>query len=208
MTQPPAFDRARDVQIEEVTPVFQGYFRVDRYRLRHRRYDGTWTRPITREVFERGHAAGVLPYDPQRDEVVLIEQFRIGPYARGDAPWQVEIVAGIIGAGETAPDVARREAIEEAGCTVTDLEPVAAYYMSPGAVSEHMTLYCGRADTRGVGGVHGLAEEDEDIRVTVLPFADALARARDGTIANSPALIALLWLALERDRLRARWGTP
>lgn len=208
MSQPPAFDRERDVQIEDVTPVFQGYFRVDRYRLRHRRYDGTWTGPITREVFERGHAAGVLPYDPRRDEVVLIEQFRIGPYARGDAPWQVEIVAGIIGAGETAPEVARREAVEEAGCTITDLEPVAAYYMSPGAVSEHMTLFCGRTDTRGVGGVHGLAEEDEDIRVTVLPFAAALARARDGSIANSPALIALLWLALERDRLRARWNAP
>lgn len=201
----PLFDRDRDVELNAVEPVFQGYFRVDRYRLRHRRFDGTWSDPITREVFERGHAAGVLPYDPQRDEVVLIEQFRIGPYARGDHPWQVETVAGIIHEGESAAEVARREALEEAGCRVADLEPIAAYYMSPGAVSEHMTLYCGRTRTEGLGGVHGLREEDEDIRACVLPFEAALERVRSGAIANSPALIALLWLALERDRLRAQW---
>ena len=205
MPDPARFDIATDVQLLERSTVFQGYFRVDRYRLRHRRYDGSLGRPISREVFERGHAAAVLPYDPLTDAVVLIEQFRIGPYARGDYPWQVETIAGIIHDGETAPEVARREALEEAACTVTALEPVARYYMSPGAVSEHMTLYCGRTEAAGLGGVHGLAEEDEDIRVCVMPFADALARARAQAIGNSPALIALLWLALERERLRALW---
>lgn len=205
MSAPARFHPATDVQLLDRTTVFQGYFRVDRYQLRHRRYDGAFSRPITREVFERGHAAAVLPYDPAADAVVLIEQFRIGPYARGDYPWQVETIAGIMKDGETAPDVARREALEEAGCTVTTLEPVASYYMSPGAVSEHMTLYCGRTDAAGLGGVHGLAEEDEDIRVSVVPLADALARVRAQAIGNSPALIALLWLALERDRLRATW---
>lgn len=200
------FDRTRDVQPVAVETVFTGHFRVDRHTLSHRRYDGTWTSRITREVFERGHAAAVLPYDPMRDNVVLIEQFRIGPYARGDAPWQLEIIAGIIQPGETPQQVAHREAQEEAGCTLRDLVPVAAYYMSPGAVSEHLTLYVGHADTEHVGGTHGLIEEDEDIRVLVLPFARALEAVYAGDIANSPALVALLWLALERPKLQARWG--
>jgi ADP-ribose pyrophosphatase len=199
------FDRDRDVALESRETAYQGYFRVDRYRLRHRRFDGTWSRTLTREVFERGHAAGVLPYDPERDVVVLIEQFRMGPYAHGGSPWQVEVIAGIIHAGETAEQVARREALEEAGCTLGVCERIAGFYMSPGAVSEHLTLYCARADTTGVGGVHGLPEEDEDIRVRVLPLDQALAWADAGRIQNSPALIGLLWLARARRRLRTAW---
>jgi ADP-ribose pyrophosphatase len=201
---PNEFDRQRDVELLHRETVFQGYFRVDRYRLRHRLFGGGWSRPLQRELFERGHAAAVLPYDPQRDSVLLIEQFRIGPYAHGGSPWQIEIVAGIIHDAETAADVARREALEEAGCSIgPELLPIAAYYMSPGAVSEHLTLFCAPTDLTGAGGIHGVADEDEDIRVHVLPFATALEWLAAGRIQNSPAIIALQWLALNRARLRA-----
>ncbi|MEQ8695449.1 MAG: NUDIX domain-containing protein, partial [Bauldia litoralis] len=104
-----------DVDILEKTTPYKGRFQIDRYRLRYHRFDGAWSEPVLREVFERGHAAAVLPYDPVRDEVVLIEQFRPGPLAAGEAsPWLIEIVAGIIDPGETPEEVVRREADEEA----------------------------------------------------------------------------------------------
>jgi ADP-ribose pyrophosphatase len=146
----------------------------------------------------------VLPYDPQRDRVLLIEQFRIGPYVHGGSPWQIEIVAGILHEGESPAELARREALEEAGCVLSsELLPVAAYYMSPGAVSEHMTLFCALTDLADAGGIHGLDDEDEDIRVHVPSFDEAMAWLAAGRIQNSPAIIALQWLALHRPRLRA-----
>lgn len=198
------FDRDRDVEVLARETVFQGYFRVDRYRLRHRLFAGGWSRPFQRELFERGHAAAVLPYDPRHDRVLLIEQFRIGPYAHGGSPWQIEIVAGILHHGETPAELARREALEEAGCLLqSELLPVAAYYMSPGAVSEHMTLFCALTDLEGAGGIHGVDDEDEDIRVHVPGFDEAMDWLQAGRIQNSPAIIALQWLALNRTRLRA-----
>lgn len=195
-------DRVRIV--ERSTP-FQGYFRIDRYRLRHRRFDGGWSDEIQREVFERGHAAAVLPYDPARDTVVLIEQFRIGAYAAGLEPWLIEIVAGIIEPGEAAAEVVRREAREEAGCEIQALEPIGSFIMSPGGASETLSLFCGRVESAGAGGLHGLAEEHEDIRAIVLSSDKAIARLAAGEIANASAAIALQWLALNRERLRATW---
>ena len=201
---PNSFDPRRDVEVLARETVFQGYFRVDRYTLRHRLFRGGWSRPIQRELFERGHAAAVLPYDPKRDRVLLIEQFRIGPYAHGGSPWQIEIVAGILHEGESPAELARREALEEAGCVLSsELLPVAAYYMSPGAVSEHLTLFCALTDLADAGGIHGLEDEDEDIRVHVPSFDEAMAWLAAGRIQNSPAIIALQWLALHRSRLRA-----
>lgn len=199
-------NRDDDVHLLEHEVCYQGYFRLDRYRLRHRLFDGDWGPEICREVLERGHAAAVLPYDAERDEVVLIEQFRAGAYARGDQPWQLEIVAGIIGAGETPAEVARREALEEAGCTLgRRWEAVASYYMSPGAVTEYMDVYCADTTTSGLGGIHGLEAEGEDIRVHVLGYAAALEWLEAGRIHNSPAIIALQWLRLNRERLRREW---
>lgn len=199
-------NRDDDVQLLEHEVCYQGYFRLDRYRLRHRQFDGGWGPEIHREVLERGHAAAVLPYDAERDEVVLIEQFRAGAYARGDQPWQLEIVAGIIGAGETPAEVARREALEEAGCTLgRRWEAVASYYMSPGAVTEYMDVYCADTTTAELGGIHGLEAEGEDIRVHVLGYAAALEWLEAGRIHNSPAIIALQWLRLNRERLRREW---
>jgi ADP-ribose pyrophosphatase len=186
--------------------VYDGYFRIDRYRLRHRRHEGGWTGEITREVFERGHVAAVLPYDPDRDAVVLIEQFRIGAYAAGEPCWLTEIVAGVIDEGETAEAVARREMEEETGRPVGALEPIGSYLSSPGGASESVALYVGRVDSREAGGVHGLADENEDIRVLVRPWSEIEADLKRGLFTNAATLIALQWLALNRTELRARWG--
>ena len=100
---------ADDVEILERSTPFQGYFRIDRYHLRHRTHDGGWTAPMSREIFERGHAVGILLYDPRQDRVGLIEQFRPGALAAGWHPWLIEVVAGIIDDGETPEAVAVRD---------------------------------------------------------------------------------------------------
>ena len=198
------------VRLIEKTTAFDGYFRIDRYRLRHRQHCGGLGPEIVREVFDRGQVAAVIPVDPVRDEVVLIEQFRIGPYAVGWEPWLLEGVAGIIEPGESAEQVCRREAIEEADCTLTDLVPIAHYMSSPGAVTETVQLFCGRTDSSRLGGVHGLAEESEDILVRVTPLDAALEMLRGGRIINAKTLIGLQWLALNYPDLKDRWlsGPP
>ncbi len=195
-----------DIEILEQSNRYSGFFRIDFYRLRHRLFAGGWSGEIERELFERGHAAAVLPYDPVADAVVLIEQFRVGALAAGLPPWQIEVVAGIIEEGENPADVARREAQEEAGCVVTDLIPLYRYGVSPGGTSEACQLYCGRVDSKGVGGIHGLADEHEDIRVQVHPFAEAMRLLESGPVNNAVTIIALQWLALNRDTLRRRWA--
>jgi ADP-ribose pyrophosphatase len=201
----PTPNSKRDVEVLERIIPYDGYFRIEAYRLRHRRFGGGWTEVMTRELFERGHAAVVLPYDPARDRVVLIEQFRIGAYAAGLAPWMIEAVAGIIEPGETPAEVVRREALEEAGCAVTALEAIGTVMPSPGGSSEILHLYCGRVDSAGVGGLHGLEHEHEDIRAFTLPLDAALERLARGEIVNGNAVMTLQWLALNRARLQVTW---
>ncbi len=186
--------------------VYQGFFRLDRYRLRHSLFGGGESKVLVRELFERGHAVGVLPYDPVRDEVVLVEQFRVGALEEPDGPWLLEIVAGMIEPGEQPQEVAHREAAEEAGCVLQELVPVARYYSSPGGSSERVTVFCARVSTEGLGGIHGEPSEGEDIRVVVLPFAEAFALVENGRIKAALPIIALQWLALNRERLRREWG--
>lgn len=193
------------VEVVEKTTPFQGYFRIDRYRLRHRKFDGGWTEVMSREIFERGHAAAVLLYDPERDKVALIEQFRPGALAAGMEPWLIEVVAGIIEPGEEPEEVVRREALEEAGCTVTDLHFVGRYLATPGGSSESIWLYCGRFDSRGAGGIHGLDHEDEDIRVLPLSRQEALERLAAGEITNLFCAVALQWLALNYTEMMSIW---
>ena len=193
------------VEILEKTTPFKGYFQIDRYRLRHRKFDGGWTGEMTREIFERGHAAAVLLYDPAHDRVVLIEQFRPGAYAAGMEPWLIEIVAGIIEPGEAPEEVVRREAVEEAGCTVGELLPIGRFLATPGGSSETVTIYCGRVDSQGAGGVHGLDHEHEDIRVLPLDRAEALARLAAGGVTNLIAAAALQWLALNHTEVMRIW---
>lgn len=204
---------AADVEVAAVETPFQGYFRIDRYRFRHRRFAGGWTGPVQREVFERGHAVAVVLYDPLAEAVVLIEQFRIGALAaakapwigEGQSPWLIELVAGIIEAGEQPEAVARREALEEAGCRIEALEEIFRLLVSPGGSSETLVLYIGRVDSRGVGGLHGLADDHEDIRVHVVPTAEAFRWLDQRRIINAQAVIGLQWLRLNGEALRARW---
>ncbi len=203
----PTQDREPDSRIEilEKTTPFQGYFRVDRYRLRHCKFDGGWSDEMAREIFERGHAAAVLLYDPQRDQVVLIEQFRLGAYAAGMEPWLIEIVAGIIDPDETAEGVAQREAEEEAGCRVTAMKPIGRYLATPGGSSETVAIFCGRVDSSSAGGICGLDHEQEDIRVLPMGRQEALDRLAAGGITNLIAVVALQWLALNYTELVRIW---
>jgi ADP-ribose pyrophosphatase len=195
------------VHILDKTVCYDGFFRIQRYRLRHQLFRGGWSREITRELFERGHAAAVLPYDPLLDAVVLIEQFRIGALETPGDPWLLEIVAGVIDKpDETPEDVVRREAVEEANCAIQDIVHICDYFVSPGGTSECIALFCGKVDAVGVGGVGGLAEEAEDIRVIVVPFPEALAQLQAGLIRSAAPIIALQWLQLNHDHLRTRWG--
>jgi ADP-ribose pyrophosphatase len=194
------------VVVLEQSIVFAGFFKVVRYRLRHRQFAGGTGPELVREVLERGHAVVVLPFDPERNQVVLIEQFRTGALGVVDHPWLVEPVAGIIEPGEQAPDVARREAHEEAGLELLDLLPACTYFASPGGSTETCQVFIGRVDSRHAGGVFGLAHEGEDIKVRVVPFDDALAWIGNGRIHAAQTIVALQWLALHRAELAARWG--
>ena len=194
------------VEILERDTVFQGYFRIDRYILRFRRFDGSWTAPIMREVFERGHAAAVLLYDPARDQVALAEQFRPGAYAAGWEPWQVEIVAGIVDEGETREAAALREAREEAGTEVAEMIPMLDLIASPGGASETLRVFLARVDAARIAGHHGLEHEAEDIRIHKISAAEALAWTEQGRIRNAVSVAAIQWLALHKEEVRKRWG--
>lgn len=205
MTDLAPFSRDDVDLIAKETP-FRRYFRVDTYDLRHPLFEGGMSPVVRREVFERGQSASCLPYDPVRDEVVLIEQFRPGALAAGDPhPWLMEAPAGIVEPGETAEDVVRREVQEEAGCTVTDLEFVMNLYPSPGSTSEQVAMYVGRTSTEGVGGIHGLDQEAEDIRVFTIGFAALMDLVDKGGAQTAAGAILYLWLAQNRDALRAKW---
>jgi ADP-ribose pyrophosphatase len=195
------------IEIIDRAVVYSGFFRVERYRLRHKLFAGGWGPVLSREVFERGTAAGILLYDPERDAVVLIEQFRLPAHLAGLAAWQVEIVAGITDSGSAPEAVARREAAEEAGLEVIgELVPINRFLPSPGGSTEIVTLYCGRVDSRGASGIHGLPDEGEDICVRVVPWRDAWRMVGAGTIQNAFTLIALYWLKANRAKLRRMWS--
>ncbi len=189
--------------IEETTP-YQGFFSLKKITLKHALYQGGWSPVITREVFHRGNCVAVLLYDPRRDEVVIIEQFRVGALQcpEPEQAWLLEIVAGAIEPGETAEDVAIREAQEEAGCRIHHLEKINNFFTSPGGTSERLTLFYGEVDTSMIGGIHGLTHEDEDILVKALPFETVYTLLQQGKIMSAIPIIALQWLYIHRDTLR------
>ena len=196
---------AEDVQVLEKTVVYQGFFRMCRYRLKHRLIEGGWSKVLTRECFDRGPAVAVLLYDPYKDAVVLVEQFRIGALESPASPWQLELVAGIVEEGESPEDVIHREAVEEAGSDVLELEYIAEYYPSPGGSNEKLFLYCGGIDSTGLGGVHGLKEEGEDIWVQVFSRQEAWNILQENYINNAATIIALQWLQMNYQRLQEKW---
>ncbi len=186
---------------------YANYFGVEEHRLRHRRFDGTMSKTVARAVFTSGDAVTVLPFDPRTGEVLIIEQFRAGPYVRRDPrPWSLEPIAGRCDRAEPLEETARREAREEADLALGRMERIAGFYPSPGIMSEYITGFVAEADLSQAGGVHGLAEEDEDIRTIVVPLADALAAAAAGEVNNAPLLLTLFWLDRNAERLRAAWS--
>lgn len=194
-----------DVRVLADEAAFEGYFSVRRLTVQHRLFAGGWSVPVVREVFERGDAVGVLPYEPETDSLILIEQFRPGALRAAGSPWMLELIAGVVEIGESDETVAHREAAEEAACELTELLPIASYYPSAGACSEHVRLFCGRVKTAGVGGVHGAEAEHEDILVHRIPRTEALALLAENRIPNAHTLIALQWLQIHGDNLRQRW---
>jgi ADP-ribose pyrophosphatase len=187
--------------INETTP-YQGFFSIKEVELKHTLFNGGWSRPIKRELFHRGNCVAVLLYDPIRDEVVIIEQFRIGAVQLGEQAWLLEIVAGAIEPGEAAEEVAYRESIEEAGCEILELIKINDFFTSPGGTSELLSLFYGKINSQNIGGIHGLDEEDEDISVTTMKFEDVYQLLLEGKILSAIPIIAIQWLYINRDKLR------
>ncbi|MAS25660.1 MAG: ADP-ribose diphosphatase [Oceanospirillaceae bacterium] len=195
-----------DVDIVKTESVFKGFFRIDKVTLKYRLFRGGWTTEFTRELFERGEAVCVLLYDPVRDVVTLVEQFRIGALHDERSPWLLELVAGMVEEGEQYDEVARRETQEEAGCEFYKLLPICRYWVSPGGTSERVQLYCGLIDSDGVGGIHGLEEEHEDIRLVSLPFSQAWDLQEQGAINNAATIMALQWLKIHHAELADQYA--
>jgi nudix-type nucleoside diphosphatase (YffH/AdpP family) len=197
---------AGDVEIVERRQAYARFFAVEEHLLRHRRFDGGQSDTLERAIFTSGDAVVVLPYDPRRDAVLLIEQFRAGPWARRDPrPWRLETVAGRCDRNEPPDATARREAREEAGIELGRIERIAGFYPSPAIMSEFITAFVGEADLGGAGGVFGLPEEHEDIRALAVPLAAALAAVESGEIDTAPLMLSLLWLERHAPRLREAW---
>lgn len=196
-----------DISLQRHLRPYAHYFGMEEFLLRHRRFDGGMSPTMERAVFTSGDAVTVLPYDVERDLVLLIEQFRAGPLARRDPrPWCLETVAGRCDRAEPPEATARREAEEEAGLKLGRLERISAFYPSPGIMSEYIVSFVGEADLGRAGGTHGLDEEDEDIRSIIVPREQAMGAVASGEINCAPLLISLLWLEANASRLREEWG--
>ena len=216
MTQKPSQDSKKfgdkDVEIISRSLEHDGFLRIEHLQLRHRLFSGEWSEVFTRELQLKDPAVGVLLFDPDQDALLLVRQFRVGMFSDasldGDKVlgWPLEIVAGMVGSTEQFEAVALRECKEESNCVPTDLIKICEYYNSPGGSNEKIILFCGRIDSRNVGGVYGLIEEHEDIEVQVLSYADAMSLIDSGEINNAMTIIALQWLQLHRQALLDSWN--
>ncbi|KFZ36025.1 ADP-ribose pyrophosphatase [Shewanella mangrovi] len=190
-----------DVEIIGKRTLYSGFFSMEEYCFRHRLFAGGWSEEVKREVFERGHAVVVLPYDARTDQVVLIEQLRFPAVETSEHPWLYELVAGMFEADEAPEEVARRELMEESGLEARSLHFVNSYLSSPGGCTERYYLYCASVDASLATGIHGLAEEHEDIRVLVLPRQQAYEMTIDGRIDNASTVLGLQWLQLNYQNM-------
>jgi len=184
---------------------YKGFFKLTEVELQHDLFAGGKSPVLVREIIDRGHAVAVLPYDPVRDEVVLVEQFRVGAGEDSDGPWLIEVIAGYQEPGESAEEVVHREALEEAGCLLSDVGLMHRCYASPGGSNERVSLFFARTDSSNIGGIHGLDEEGEDIRVHVVSSQQAFDWLDSGRIDSAMPIIAMQWFRINRERLRQRW---
>jgi ADP-ribose pyrophosphatase len=196
-----------DIEFTHQVTAFKRYLRIDTFRFRHRLFNGDWSVERPYDVVRRGSAIAILLYDPDRDCVVLIEQFRMPALLAGSSPWQLEPVGGMIDGNETPAEAAIREIGEESGLALLgEPVPIQRYLPSPSASDECLYLFCGRVDSSGATGVHGAAEEHEEIRVVVKAMAEIEALLDTGAVESCHTLISLQWLLRHRDRLRRQWG--
>jgi len=186
----------KDVELIEKKRVFQGFFALDLYRLKFKLFSGEWSHEIEREMFERGDTVAVLPYDPVRKEVILIEQFRAAALKDEVSPWLLEAVAGMVEKGEANDEVAVRELKEETGLHVSKLIPISRFWLSQGGTSETCQLYCAEIDAAKASEFAGLPEENEDIKVHRVSFEKAFEWVESGYINTVPAIIGLQWLRI------------
>ena len=198
----PAFFSQKDIEIIGKKSLYQGFFSLDEYTFKHKLFAGGWSQPVTREVFERGHAVVVLPYDIKQDKIVLIEQVRFPALATTKSPWLMELVAGMIAPEEMAVDVAHRELFEETGLVANSMHFINSYLASPGGSTERFYFYWADIDSSNARGLHGLAEEHEDIRLHVMSREQAYNSMLNGEIDNASTVIGLQWLQLNYQQLR------
>jgi ADP-ribose pyrophosphatase len=208
----------KDVEVISRDIVYQGFFKMKKINLRHRLFDGGWTPAFTREIFVRGQAVAAVMYDPENKLIGLIEQFRVGALSKYDlgeialtetvsdaslreSPWLYEVVAGMTEPGESPEDVILRELAEEAGMKPSKILPICQYFTSPGGTDEALVLFCAVGDLTQVEGIHGLAEEHEDIRVLVLPEQEVFESLYNGRFNNAATLICLQWLFINRHKI-------
>jgi len=195
----------KDVDIIKDECVYKGFFEMHKLTLKHRKFNGEWSQPMTREMMVRGDAVCVLLFDPVADKVLLIEQFRPS-LPKSESPWLIELVAGMVEEGEDDEDVARRESLEEAGVTVKRLEYLFKFVPSPGGLVEYLRMYAGEFDasTVDVNRTHGLDEENEDIRLHLMTADDAIALL-DDEVENASTIMGLQWFALNKAKLVNKW---
>ncbi|NMP02908.1 NUDIX domain-containing protein [Pseudoalteromonas arctica] len=197
----------KDVNLKPIKNLYKGFFQVDLYQFEHALFAGGKSKVISREILERGDAIAVLPYDPISDTVLLIEQIRIGAIKSKHSPWLLECIAGMTDGSTDYESVVKKEAYEEAGLELTELEFMLSYLSSPGGTTERLHLYLARTDLSQVkSGVYGLETEGEDIKTHILSVDDALMCLNNGEMDNAATVICMQWLALNREKMASKWA--
>lgn len=191
-------EHKKDWELLSEEPIYDGFYSLSKARFKHTKFNGGWTGVVDREVLNRGNVVGVLAHDPKSDSVALVEQFRLGARFEADNPWLMEVIAGMVEPGEEPADVAVREAFEETGLTLKKPKLVRQYYSSPSSTAEQVFIYYAETDLAGIGGVHGLDVEDEDILVHVVSADDAIQMMEEGIIKNAISVIAMQWFQYQR----------
>lgn len=198
-------DMTLEFELRSNETVFDGFFQMNRYRLRHSSFRGGWCDEMVRERIERLAAVSVLLYDPALDRLVLVEQFRIGLMGTVDPPWSLETVSGFCDREHELPEqLARREVVEETGCELKALTHIGEFFVSPGMSVERINLYCGWVDAGNAGGVYGLEHEGEEMRVVTLSRDEARAELF-GRLNSTSVIMALQWLEANREQLLKQW---
>ena len=192
-----------DIKIVPEECLHHGFLKLSRLKLSHKLFSGKWSPIIQRELIKHKQAVGVILYDAKNELVGIIEQFRVGALGQSSNPWQFEIVAGMVEKNEILENVAIREVQEETGLTLSDIQPILSYLPSAGASNERMHLFCGSARLLDKGGIYGLASENEDIKLHIFPFADALVGLTDGLFDSAASIIALQWLEKNRHQMKS-----